>query len=167
MPSASAAPLVLPPSLVDVDSTTPETEDTIGSSSSSSSVNVGGGVKRQASPGVAKPVSLVPTRIRTGLMASHDDPPPVSVERPVAQLLAAELEAYERACAPPTAEEWEAYVNHEEHRLEERCADLIASLMPSLPSPPLMRRRDDRRGFVGAGEIVGDLRVPGDRKSVV
>lgn len=137
-PPAPSASFVLPPSLVDV-APTPSTAEVAASSSSTS--------ERASAKATA---SLVPTRIRTGLMPAHDELPPVSIDRPVASLLAAELEAYEKACAPPTAEEWEAYVTHEETRLEERCADLIASLVPSLPSPPLARRREAKRGF-GAG----------------
>merc|ERR1719502_492092 len=72
-------------------------------------------------------------------MPSHDEPPPPSADHVPLALLAAEanaaMEAYEQAITPPTAAEWAEYLAHEETRLEERCADLIASLTPALPTP--------------------------------
>ena len=87
-------------------------------------------------------------------MASHDERPP-PLERPLAALLAAEMENYERACEPPSAAEWEAYAAHEEARLEERCADLISSLAPAMRAPSPAHRRSSRAGELQRGFLHG------------
>lgn len=146
----AAGTFMLPPSLADAADgeaagglveVTPSTAESVGRCS-------GGGEGARRPSGA----SLVPTRLRSGLMPAHDEPPPVSIERPLASLLAAELEAYEQACAPPTAEEWAAYVSHEEERLEGRCADLIRSLRPSRPPPRAPPKRRAPRRMAGTLE---------------
>ena len=99
--------------------------------------------QRNVQAEISKAASLVPTRIRTGLMPSHDDAPPrsqFSEQLPLQALLAEQVEAFEHAMVPPTKEEWSVYMELEESRLEERCADLISSLAPSLPSPISSKR---------------------------
>ena len=107
------------------------------SSGGSSSTKAAADASGAAAPKPTKPTpeSLgVPSRIRTGLMPSaHDEPSVVHIELPPSLL--DNFEGLEIACIPPTLAEWESYCAQEEERLEERCADLINSLAPSLPSP--------------------------------
>lgn len=154
--SAPAAPLLLPPSIVEAAEAesrgAPSTP--CGGPMGSQTRSQEGSSGQTGCSGARPSSSLVPTRIRTGLMPAHDEPAPRSVEahqRPMA-LLAAEAEAYDQACAPPTAEEWEAYTLHEEDRLEMRCAELIASLTPTLPSPK-PAKHGGSRGLLGTGRV--------------
>lgn len=167
---AAAEPFMLPPSMVDDVTETSSIPAGLaasssgcgsssddrgnGSGSSNSGCSSSSGTKRQApalsaSTPTTEPRNLVPSRIRTGLMPAHDDPPPCSVERPLHAMLAAELEAYERAVELPSEAEWQAYMEFEEDRLEERCAELIASLAPPQqrsPHPSTRRRETRTRG---------------------
>ena len=156
---AEAPPLALPPSLVETSDEasakagidvppTPPTACVYGARATSSNTTPQTGNRSTgAAPSAA---SFVPTRLRTGLMASHDELPP-PLERPLAALLAAEMENYERACEPPSAAEWEAYAAHEEARLEERCAELISSLAPAMRAQSPAHRRSRAAGELQRG----------------
>ena len=101
--------------------------------------------RKSAEQAAALEAMGVPSRLRTGLMPSIQEPVSSEeivqlVEVPEELLVGGGLEyagvEYELSCMPPSLGEWEQYCAHEEERLEERCADLVSSLAPVLPPSP-------------------------------
>ena len=118
--AVSASAPLLPPSIVEA------AEEEAAAAASST-----GAAPSSSSSSSYSSASLVPAKIRTGLMASLDEVQMVPV--PVEVL--AELEAYDAYDAEmrqlaqlPYAQARELMVAAEEARLEERCAALVASL---------------------------------------
>ena len=131
---------------------------TVGSSSSSSCASSSSSSCPPRAPPPPPPEAYgVPSRLRAGLMPAHDEAPPPGatlVEIDLSQLgeegadAALALLRADRALGalgtPPHAlsqHEWEAIAAHEEARLEERCAELVAQLNaePTAPISPRAR----------------------------
>lgn len=172
-----AMPPLLPPSIVEVaaeEAAAASSEDSsdgedlggaasslerrprLGASSSSSS-------SKEAPPAAEtrSAASLVPAKLRTGLMPSLDEVQMV----PVPLEVLAELEAYEaydaemrELAALPYSQARELMVSSEEARLEERCAILVSTLAPSdphvadEPPSPYPQPTTPVRGHRGWGE---------------